>query len=124
VKHFLFAFLIIHSICSFSQNDKLILTEDDNNLWFESLNANEKLSHKIELINDRLINDVNVYIKWDFPDEASVSNFPKLDSIRKIRTKGFCKPFYLVKYKNKFISFKIENPINSEQTKSVIELIT
>jgi hypothetical protein len=124
MKHFLLTFLILQSFCSLAQNEKLILTESANNLWFESLILTEKLEGKIELINERLTNDVNVYIEWSFSDGITVSRFPKLDSIRKIRTKGFCKPLYLIKYKNDVIAFRIENPIDSGLTDSVTELIS
>ena len=124
MKNFLLTFLILKSICSLAQNEKLILTESANNLWFESLKTTEILEEKIESINERLTNDVNVYIEWSFSDGITVSRFPKLDSISKIRTKGFCKPLYLVKYKNDVIAFRIENPINSELTDSVTELIS
>ncbi len=117
-------FLILQSICSLAQNEKLILTKNANDLWFQSLNATEKLSEKIDLINQRLIDDINVYIEWDFPDGITVQRIPKLDSIRKIRTKGFCKPLYVIKYKTKQIAFRIENPLNAELTNSVSELIT
>ena len=123
-KHFLLTFLILNSIGILAQNEKLILTENENGLWFESLNVTEILAEKIELINNRLTNDVNVYIGWSFSDGITVSRFPKLDSIRKIRPKGFCKPLYLVKHKNNLIAFRIENPITSELTDSVTELIT
>jgi hypothetical protein len=124
MKHFLLTLLILKSICSLSQNEKLILTENENDLWFQSLNPTEKLSEKIDLINHGLINDINVYIEWGFGDGITVERIPKLDSIRKIRAKGFCKPLYVVKYKNKQIAFRIENPINAELTNSVSELIT
>lgn len=124
MKHFLLTFLILQSFCSLAQNEKLILTESANNLWFKTLNLTETLEDKIELINKRLTNDVNVYIEWSFPDGITVSRIPKLDSIRKIRTKGFCKPLYLVKYGNYVIAFRIENPIDSELTDSVTELIS
>ena len=124
MKHFLLTFLILQSFCSLAQNEKLILTESANNLWFESLISTEKLEGKIELINERLTNDVNVYIEWSFSDGITVSRFLKLDSIRKIRTKGFCKPLYLIKYKNDVIAFRIENPIDSGLTDSVTELIS
>ncbi|WP_222982082.1 hypothetical protein [Flagellimonas meishanensis] len=123
MKNYLFTFLILQSIYSLAQNEKLILTESANNLWFESLNSIETLEGKIKLINERLTNDVNVYVEWSFSDGIAVSRFPKLDSIRKIRSKGFCKPLYLVKYKDDVIAFRIENPINSELTDSVTELI-
>lgn len=100
------------------------MTESENNLWFESLNSTETLEKKIDLINERLTNDMNVYIEWSFADKITVARIPKLDSIRKIRTKGFCKPLYLIKYKNNVIPFRIENPIDSELTNSVTELIT
>ncbi len=124
MKHFLLTFLFLQSICLFAQNEKLILTESANNLWFESLNSTETLKEKIGLINERLNNDVNVYIEWSFADGITVSRIPKLDSIRKIRAKGFCKPLYLIKYKDNVIAFRIENPIDSELTDSVTELIT
>jgi hypothetical protein len=124
MKHFLLTFLILQSICSLAQNEKLILTENTNDLWFQSLNATDELCEKIDLINQRLINDINVYIEWGFPDGITVQRIPKLDSIRKIRRKGFCKPLYVVKYKTKQITFRIENPLNSELTDSVSELIT
>jgi hypothetical protein len=123
-KHFLLTFLILNSIGILAQNEKLILTENANNLWFESLNTTDILAKKIDLINERLTNDMNVYIEWSFSDGITVSKFPKLDSIRKIRDKGFCKPLYLVNYKDDVIAFRIENPINSELTNTVIELIT
>ena len=124
MKHFLLIILILQSFCSLAQNEKLILTESANDLWFESLNSTETLEEKIDFINERLTNDVNVYIKWSFSDGITVSRIPKLDSIRKIRTKGFCKPLYLIKYKDNVIAFRIENPINSELTNSVTELIS
>jgi hypothetical protein len=124
MKHFLLTFLILQSFYIFAQNEKLILTESENNLWFESLNSTETLEEKIDLINERLTNDVNVYIEWSFADGITVARIPKLDSIRKIRTKGFCKPLYLIKHKDNVIAFRIENPIDSELTNSVTELIT
>ncbi|WCC41377.1 hypothetical protein PJJ26_07715 [Tenacibaculum finnmarkense] len=123
-KHFLLIFLILNSIGILAQNEKLILTENENELWFESLNETEILAEKIELINNRLIQDLNVYIEWEFPDGMTMERTPKFDSIRKIRTKGFCKPLYVVKYKTKQIVFQIENPLNVELTSSVTELIT
>ena len=124
MKHFLLTFLILQSFCSLAQNEKLILTESANNLWFETLNLTETLEEKIELINERLTNDVNVYIEWSFSDGITISSFPILDSISKIRSKGFCKPLYLLTYKNDVVAFRIENPINSELTDSVTELIS
>ena len=124
MKHFLLTFLILKSICSLAQNEKLILTENDNDLWFQSLKTTEKLTEKIDFINQRLIQDLNVYIEWGFPDGITVERIPKLDSIRKIRTKGFCKPLYVVKYKTKQITFRIENPLDAELTNSVSEFIT
>ena len=52
MKNFLFTFLILKSICSLAQNEKLILTESANNLWFVSLKTTEILEEKIELINE------------------------------------------------------------------------
>ena len=124
MKHFLLTFLILQSICGLAQNEKLILTENTNDLWFQSLNATEKLSGKIELINRRLTDDANVYIEWSFADGITVQRIPKLDSIRKIRPKGFCKPLYVVKYKTEQIVFRIENPLNAELINTVSELIT
>jgi hypothetical protein len=124
MKHFLLTFLILQSICSLAQNKKLILTENANNSWFLSLNKTEELSEKIDLINYRLINDINVYIEWGFVDGITEERILKLDSIRKNRVKGFCKPLYVVKYKNKQITFRIENPVNSELTNLVSELVT
>ena len=37
MKHFLLIILILQSFCSLAQNEKLILTESANDLWFESL---------------------------------------------------------------------------------------
>jgi len=123
-KHFLLTFLILQSICSLAQNEKLILTENANALWFQNLITTNDLSKKIGLINQRLIDDVNVYIEWDFPDGITVQRIPKLDSIRKVRKHGYCKPLYVIKYKNKQIAFRIENPLNDELTEFVSELIT
>ena len=124
MKTILFTFLILNSICSLAQIEQPILTEKANELWFQSLNTTDELSEKIDLINQRLIEDVNVYIQWGFPDGITVQRIPKLDSIRKVRTQGFCKPLYVVKYKTKQIAFRIENPLNDELTNSVSELIT
>jgi hypothetical protein len=124
MKHFLLIFLMLQSICSFAQNEKLILTEIANDLWFESLKTTEKQSEKIDLINQRLKEDLNVYIQWGFSDGITVQRIPKLDSIRKIRNLGFCKPLYVIKYKAKQIVFRIENPLDAELTNSVTELIT
>jgi hypothetical protein len=124
MKHIFLTFLILQSICSLAQNEKLILTENANDLWFQSLISVEKLSEKVEFINKRLTDDVNVYIEWSFADEVTVQRIPKLDSIRKIRPKGFCKPLYVVKYKTEQIVYRIENPLNAELTNSVSKLIT
>ncbi len=124
MKTILLTFLLLNSICSFAQMEQPILTKKANDLWFQSLNATEKLTKKIDLINQRLIEDVNVYIEWGFPDGITVQRITKLDSIRKVRTQGFCKPLYVVKYKTKQIAFRIENPLNDELTSSVSELIT
>tara|TARA_R100001369_G_scaffold2316_1_gene7845 strand:+ start:5349 stop:5696 length:348 start_codon:yes stop_codon:yes gene_type:complete len=100
------------------------LTKKANELWFQSLNKSTELSEKINLINQRLIEDMNVYIKWGFPDGITIQRIPKLDSIRKVRTQEFCKPLYVVKYKTKQIAFQIENLLSSELTNLVSELIT
>ncbi|OAD92361.1 hypothetical protein A7A78_00120 [Aequorivita soesokkakensis] len=123
MKHILFTFLILYSICSIAQNEQLILTKKANDLWFQSLIKTEELSEKIDLINKRLIADVDVYIKWGFPDGITVQKIPKLDSIRKIRTEGFCKPLYIVKYESQQIAFRIENPLNDGLTNSVVKLL-
>ena len=123
MKKILLIFLILKSICSLAQNEPQILTENANYLWFQSLNSTDELSKKIDLINQRLINDVNVYIELGFPDGITVERIPKLDSIRKIRTQGFCKPLYVVEYKSKQIAFRFDNLLNGELIKSVTELV-
>ena len=124
MKNILITFLFLNSIYSLAQDKQLILTEKTNDLWFQSLKTSNVMTEKIELINHRLISDMNVYIKWCFPDGITVQRIPKLDSIRKIRIEGVCKPLYVVKYKEKEIAFRIENPLNNNLTKSVSELIT
>ena len=124
MKKILLPFLFLNSLSSLAQDENLILTEKTIALWFESLQSSHELNEKIKLINQRLISDVNVYIKWSFPDGITVQRIPKLDSISKIRIQGFCKPLYILKYKEKEIAFRIENPLNNDLTKSVIELIT
>ena len=124
MKNILIAFLFLNSIYSLAQDEQLILTEKTNDLWFQSLKTSNVLTEKIELINQRLISDMNVYIKWSFPDGITVLRIPKLDSIRKIRIQGICKPLYVIKNKEKEIAFRIENPLNNDLTKSVSELIT
>lgn len=124
MKHFLLTFLILQSVGSLAQNEKLILTENANDLWFQTLKEAENLSEKIELINLRLTDDVNIYIEWGFPDGITVQRIPKLDSIRNIKPKGFCKPLYMVQHKNEQILFRIENPLNAELTDSVTNLIS
>jgi len=124
MKNILLTFLFLNSIYSLAQDEQFILTEKTNDLWFQSVNATNKLTEKIELINQRLISDMNVYINWSFPDGITVQRIPKLDSIRRTRIQGFCKPLYVVKYKDKEIAFRIENPLNDDLTMSVSELIT
>lgn len=124
MRNILLLFLFLNSIYSLAQDDQLILTKKTNALWFQSINASNELTEKVALINQRLISDVNVYIKWGFPDGITVQRIPKLDSLRRIRIQGFCKPLYVIKYKEKEIAFRIENPLNSDLTKSVSELIT
>jgi hypothetical protein len=124
MKNILIAFLFFNSVYSLAQDEQLILTVKGNDLWFQSLKSSNILNQKIELINQRLISDMNVYIKWSFPDGITVQRIPKLDSIRKIRIQGVCKPLYVVKYKEKEIAFRIENPLSNDITKSVTELIT
>lgn len=124
MKNILIAFLFLNSIYSFAQDKQLILTKKTNDLWFQSLKSSNILTEKIELINQSLISDMNVYIKWSFPDGITVQRIPKLDSISKIRNQGFCKPLYVVKYKKKEIAFRIENPLNDNLTNSVSKLIT
>jgi len=123
MKNIFLTFIILNSICVFAQSEKLILTKNENTKWFQSLNSTNELSLKVDLINQRLINDINVYIKWEFPDGMTVERMPKLDSIGKIRSKGFCKPLYIIKYKSKNIPFRIENPMNNVSTNSVNKLL-
>ena len=124
MRNILLIFLFLNSIFCLAQNEQLILTEKANNLWFQKLNTTNELNEKIELINQRLISDMNVYIKWSFPVGITVQRIPKLDSISKIRSQGFCKPLYVVKYKKKEIAFRIENPFNDNLTNSVSKLLT
>jgi hypothetical protein len=119
----LFILFAFNSFFCFTQENNLILTEKENTLWFENLNEIEKTLEKIDFISERLRNDRRIYIKWSFPDGIKVKNIPKLDSLRKIRVEGFCKPLFIVKYKTKQISFRFENPLDAHKTNSVIGLL-
>jgi hypothetical protein len=123
MKNILLTLLVFNSLWLSAQETQLILNKNNNDLWFETLKESEELPTKIELINQRLRIDINVYIKWEFSDGITVQRIPKLDSIRKIRTEGFCKPLYILKFKSKQIGFRIENPITDNKTNSVAELL-
>ena len=101
----------------------MILTEKENTLWLENFNKIENKLEKIDFIIERLINDKNVYIEWSFPDGITVERIPVLDSLRKIRIKGYCKPLFNIRYKSENLIFRFENPINDRKINSVIELL-
>ncbi|PCI11371.1 MAG: hypothetical protein COB73_02080 [Flavobacteriaceae bacterium] len=123
MKYAILLLFIFHSVFCFSQENNLILTEKENELWLKKLNTIENLSEKINLINQRLKNDSNIYIEWSLPDGITVERIPVLDSLRKVRIKGFCKPLYILKYKSENLAFRFENPINDNKINSVIKLI-
>ena len=101
----------------------MILTEKENTIWLENLNAIENKSDRIDFIIERLKNDKDVYIEWSFPDGITVEQIPVLDSLRKVRVKGFCKPLFSLKYNSENLVFRFENPINDRKINSVIELL-
>ena len=123
MKNLFLTYLILNSFFCLAQERNLILTEKENELWFESLKGNIDHSNRIDIINQRLKSDINVYINWTFPDGIKIKNISKLDSLRKSRIEGFCKPLFILKYKSKQIAFRFENPINGNKTDSVAILL-
>jgi len=119
----LFLGLIVQTTCLFSQNQMLILTREQNDKWFENLKAHN-LAGQLDLIKSRMLSDTSIFITKSFPDRLTIDRFPKLDSLRKIRTIGYCKPLYIISFKQKKIKYlHFDNPIQTDQIRCIVELI-
>lgn len=123
MKNIIIIIFLFNSFFSYTQESNLILTEKENTLWLENFNKIENKTERIDFIIERLRNDKNIYIEWSFPDGITVERIPVLDSLRKVRVKGYCKPLFAVKYKSENLVFRFENPINDRKINSVIELL-
>jgi hypothetical protein len=119
----LFIALIIHTTCLFSQNQMLILTREQNDKWYEDLKSSN-LVNQLDLIKSRMLSDTSIFITKLYPDRLTIDRFPQLDSLRKIRTIGFCKPLYVISFKQKEIEYlHFDNPIQTYPIKRIAELI-
>jgi hypothetical protein len=115
--------LIIPSTLLFCQSREPILTKEQNDQWFEELTLS-KPDRQLELIKWRILSDTGIYIARSFPDRLTIDRFPKLDSLRKIRVTGYCKPLYLFTFKQKKVnSFYWDNPIKTAQLRVLAELL-
>lgn len=115
--------LIIQTISLFSQSQNLILTREENDRWFKDLELSST-SGKLELIKLRMLMDTSVFITKSYPDRLILDNFPKLDSLSKIRLKGYCKPLYIISFKqNKVKYLHCDNPIQTDQLRLIANLI-
>jgi len=93
----IFFFLLISSCC-YCQNSKdlnlkqrLILTNDQNTKWFDSL-KNLSTLQQVHFILERIILDTNIYIKYPQPDRIRLD----YNSFEKFKFEGCCKPLIVV----------------------------
>ena len=56
---------------AFGQRKDLILTDDQNSKWLDSLNKSSS-DQQLVIIKDRLLADTNVFIKQSYPDGIKV----------------------------------------------------
>lgn len=61
------------SLYSFGQPAELILTEQQNEQWFDRL-SKAPLSTQLQLISERLLADTNVFVKKSYPDGIRVQD--------------------------------------------------
>ena len=71
------------------QTANLILTEAQNNLWLDSL-SNSALKAKLNLINQRLLNDTAVFVKKSYSDVLK-GNYKKGSKVE-----GYGKPILII----------------------------
>jgi hypothetical protein len=123
MKQLLLLVLFFQTAFIFSQKNALILSSEQNDSWFETLESSS-LEIQLKMIKERMLNDTSVFIVKTYPDRITIDRFPKLDSLSKIRVKGSCKPLYMISYKQKKQkSFHFENPLNTDQIKLIVDLI-
>lgn len=124
MNKYLFLILIFIVTDAYGQKENLVLTKEENNRWFEKLKNEQSLIKRVNFINQRLNNDYKVYISVGLPDGISVKDVPVLDSLRKNRIKGYCKPLYILKYKSKILPFIFVNQIKYDKIEFVIKHLT
>ena len=123
MKRLLFFLLFFQTTFLFSQKNALILTSEQNDSWFATLESSS-LEIQLKMIKERMLNDTSIFIVKSYPDRITIDRFPKLDSLSKIRVYGSCKPLYMISYKQKRQkSFHFENPVKTDQIKSIVDLI-
>jgi hypothetical protein len=101
----------------------MVLTREQNDKWFEDL-KHCTLENQLDMIKFCMLSDTSVFINESYPDGITIDRFPKLDSLKSIRTNGFCKPLYLMKYgESEVLYFQFKNPIGTESVKTVVALL-
>jgi len=108
----LFLVLFIQIASAFTQNKTLILTKEQNDKWFRDLKYS-RLDTQLDLIKSRIQSDTNIFIIKAYPDGLTLDRFSKLDSLRKIRVTGYCKPLYIISFKEDKIKYYSDNPIQT-----------
>jgi hypothetical protein len=111
----LITFLVI--CCSFSslfgQSTNLILTEAQNNKWFDSLAA-VPLSGQLQMIGQRLLADTNVFIRKSYNDRIKV-----VEQVGN-RVEGFGKPTIVVENR----AMWIDNKTDAKKIVGLTQLLT
>jgi hypothetical protein len=91
--------------------DNLVLTQEQNDKWFESF-GQLKLDKQLEALNKRLLADTNIFVP---------TNFELLEKVQlNGRQVGFCKPLMVAGG----VQISIENRTRTEEVKQLTSLLT
>ena len=109
-KVFIIIFVLSVALHSYTQTNKyLILTKNENDKWLEMLKYNSSLESKIKMVNERMLNDTNIYIGGIRYDSLSIYEKIYLNSVSKSRERGEGKPVWLFQHEDEFIHIYFSN---------------
>jgi hypothetical protein len=110
-------FITILIICSFSttfgQSNELVLTEAQNNKWFDSLST-LSLEGQLTMIKQRILSDTNVFVRKSYADRIKVA-----EQVGN-RVIGNGKPTILVEN----VAMWIDNETNTKKIIGLAQLLT
>jgi hypothetical protein len=127
----LFTFLIsIHGLILFGQTADLILTKEQNEKWFDSLET-ISLDSQLDLIKTRILNDTAVYNSNQFrSDRVILDNLKKEETLKGLGNIADGRILYFVRYKYKplkkykFLDFQWNNWTSTSEIKKFHDFLS